>query len=89
MKRSLAFLAGGCLLLGSCDNKSGKASSVQDSSFTVNATGDTVLLTAPQKPALSVADSAKQLQDKDTAAKMIENAPASVSIHLDSIPEQK
>jgi len=73
--------------LTGCGNKEEKT--VQsDSAAVKNTAGDSAAITTP-KPALSVADSAKRLQEKDTAAKMIENAPASVSIHLDSIPEQK
>lgn len=88
MKRNLVFIIGGCFLLFSCGNKEEKPASETDSVVSVTETGDTLKITKPANT-LSVADSAKQLQDKDTAAKMIESAPSSVSIHLDSIPEQK
>lgn len=85
--KCLLFTAVLSAILIGCGNKEEKT--VQgDSVVVVNAAGDSVV-TAPAKPGLSVADSAQKLQEKDTAAKMIENAPASVSIHLDSIPEQK
>lgn len=88
MKINLVLIIGCCVLVASCGSKGEKTASGVDSVVSVNETGDTTVKVA--KPAaLSVADSAKQLQEKDTAAKMIENAPASVSIHLDSIPEQK
>lgn len=85
--KCLLLVVGLSAALISCGNKEEKA--VQgDSSIVVNAAGDSTVVITP-KPGLSVADSAQRLQEKDTAAKMIENAPASVSIHLDSIPEQQ
>lgn len=85
--KCLLFTAIVTAALTGCGSKEDKT--VQnDTTVVVNAAGDSAVVISA-KPALSVADSAKRLQEKDTAAKMIENAPASVSIHLDSIPEQK
>lgn len=86
MKRLFAVIL--VAALTGCGNKEEKTIQRSDSAAVVNIAGDSAAITTP-KPALSVADSAKRLQERDTAAKMIENAPASVSIHLDSIPEQK
>ena len=74
---SLVFVA--C----SCGNNQQKETSTSDTVMT-GTKGDSM---APViQPALSVADSAKKLQEKDTARKMIEKAPATVSINIDSIP---
>lgn len=67
----------------SCSNNQQKETNVADTAMTATGSQDSLM---PSKPALSVADSARKLQEKDTARKMIEKAPATVSINIDSIP---
>lgn len=72
------------LLLAGCSNNEQKQDVVNDSSTVVTAAGDSVVVPAA-KPSVSVTDSVKQLEEKDTASKMINKAPEKVEIHLDSI----
>ncbi|BAV08268.1 hypothetical protein SAMN05421788_11272 [Filimonas lacunae] len=86
MTKKLLFALCIGLMAMSCSNNEQKESTTQDSAIATKVTADSGAKTTA-KPQLSIADSVKQLEEKDTASKMIESAPASVSIHLDSIPQ--